>query len=432
VDFLSYPRQYKYSQTWMPTFREVPSLADHQPTAGNAPGGEEAGCYDLIDLLLPLFRAKRAIASWTFVALLAGACVAFVERPVFTATAVMMPPQQEQSSAASLAGQLGALGGLSVSSALALKNPADLYVGMLRSSGIADRLIERYNLQSVYRSRSLTAARQQLHNNAEFEAAKDGLIYVRVKDRDAKRAAALANAFVEELHQLNARLASGEAAQRRLFFEQQVAEEHKALGVAEDDLRNTEEKTGIIELNGQAETTIRSIAEARAEIASREVQLGVMRGFATAQNPNVAREQREIAERRSQLAALENDQRRVSAGDGDVPAGRVPGAGLEYLRKLREVRYHESLYELLTRQAAAASLDEAKSSPLIQVVDQAQPPEQRSGPPRTLIIAGFGIAGFLCACAGVSLHEMFRSYCRTPSQAKRVAELYQSLRSSRN
>ena len=378
---------------------------------------------DIFDLAMVLLRARRVILWATLTFMGAGLIIGLLLKPVFTAIAVIMPPQQEQSTAASLMGQLGSLGGLGAAAGVALKNPEDMYVGMLQSRGIADNLIARFHLQEVYRQKQKTGARTQLRTNSEFEAAKDGLIYVRVKDHDPTRAAAMANAYVDELHALNSRLAVGQAAQRRQFYDAQIAEEKKALALAEDELKQTQEKTGLIQLNGQTEMTIRNIASMRAEISSREVALGVTRTFATEQNPDVARLQQEIASLRSQLSLLENAQQHLAQGDVQVPSGRVPEVGLAYLRKLREVRYHETLFELLTKQQEAASLDEAKSAPLIQVVDSAEPPEKKSGPSRSLIVVGAGLAGLLLSFVWAFLASLLNTMRRSPGQVARLDQL---------
>jgi tyrosine-protein kinase Etk/Wzc len=303
-----------------------------------------------------------------------------------------------------------------------------MYVGLLQSRTVADELIDRYHLQDQYHQKLRTDARTLLRNNSEFEAASNGLIYIRVKDRNPIQAAALANAYVDALHTTNSRLAIGQAAQRHLFYDKEVAEERTALAAAEDDLRRTEEKTGLIQLDGQAEMTIRNIASAQAEIASREVQLGVTQTFATDQNPEVIRLEQEIASLKSQLAILENSQRSLVPGDLQVPSGRVPEASLEYVRKLREVRYHESLFELLTKQQEAATLDEAKSAPLIQVVDLAEAPERKSGPSRSLITLGLGFVGFSLSAAWSILTDVLAAMRRTPAQAARLDQIQSTLR----
>jgi tyrosine-protein kinase Etk/Wzc len=143
---------------------------------------------------------------------------------------------------------------------------------------------------------------------------------------------------------------------------------------------------------------IRTIAETGAELRSREVELEAMRSYATDQNPDLSRLQTQIDALRRQLSTLENNQKGMLPGDTQVPAGRVPGEGLEYIRKLREVKYHQTLYDLLSRQFEAARIDEAKSAPIIQVIDRALPPDRKSGPPRMLITLGFSVVGFCFAC----------------------------------
>ena len=174
--------------------------------------------------------------------------------------------------------------------------------------------------------------------------------------------------------------------------------------------------------------TIRNIASVRAQIASREVALGVTRTFATEQNPDVARLQQEIASLKSQLSILENAQEHTVPGDVQVPSGRVPELGLAYVRKLREVRYHESLFELLMKQREAASLDEAKSAPLIQVVDPAEPPERKSGPSRVLITLGFAFAGLLFSTLWAVVSGVVSSMRQEPGQAAKLTELQRAAR----
>jgi len=274
---------------------ESPRVAEQElaplSRPATSPMATESSTYDaegidILDLLLSLLRGKRMIVISASAFLLLGLGIAVLLQPVFTATAVIMPPQQAQSTASALMGQLGSLGSLGgAASGLGLKDPADMYVGILQSRVIADHLIDRFHLQAVYKQKLRMGTRDALRKNSVFEAAKDGLIYIRVNDHDPSRAAALANAYVDELHSANSRLAIGQAAQRRLFYDEQLAEEKKALAAAEDDLKQTQEKSGVIQLGGQTLMTIQYIASTRAEIASREVELHVAQTYATDENP---------------------------------------------------------------------------------------------------------------------------------------------------
>jgi capsule polysaccharide export protein KpsE/RkpR len=241
----------------------------------------------------------------------------------------------------------------------------------------------------------------------------------------------MANAYVADLYGMNSRLAITEAAQRRVFFDRELADERNALTIAENDLKQSEENSGVIQLSGQAESIIRSLAQLRAEIASREVQLQSMRTFATDQNPDTVRTQEEIAALREQLAQLERDPRNSQPGTTGIVSGRVPEVSLEYARRLREVRYHESLFELLSKQSEAARIDEAKAAPIIQVVDRAIPPDKKSSPHRTLITLGFGVIGFFLACLQAVASRAFRRIGQVPEYAIKVARLKNNFRFGR-
>ena len=302
-----------------------------------------------------------------------------------------------------------------------------MYVGFLKSRTIGEEIVQNYHLADVYKSSTKFELLKTLASHTEIDTGKDGLIHISVSDHDSQRASELANAYVDGLYKMNSNVAVTEAAQRRVFFDRQLAEEKAALTKAEDDLRATQQKTGIIQLSGQAEVVIRSIAQMRAEISSRQVELQSLRTYATDQNPDVARLQQEIATMQAQLAKLENDEQRQAApGDITVPAGRVPEESLEYARKLREVKYHDTLYELLARQREAARIDEAKSAPIVQVIDRAIPPDKKSGPHRLLLCLGMAFVGFVVACAWILVDAGLMRLRRNPESAEKLDRLRQS------
>ena len=385
-----------------------------------------------LDILAVLARSRRMIMLLTLASLVAGTLFSFLLKPNFTATALIMPPQQQSSLAGALMGQLGplgALGGDSGGLSLGMRTPTDMYIGILESRTIADSLIQQFQLAAVYKRTHMEDARLALKSHTEIDSGKDGLIRIAVTDHDPNRASNIANAYVSELYRLNSNLAITEAAQRRVFFDEQLEEEKRALTAAEDDQRATQQRTGVIQLSGQAEMIIRSIAELRAQIASREVELQSMLTFATNQNPDVSRIQEEISTMRSQLSRLENDEsRKTLPGDIAVPAGQVAEDSLEYTRKLREVKYHETLFDLLSKQFEAARIDEAKSAPIIRVIDHALPPDKKSGPHRLLIVLGFGFAGFCGVCLASFLKVGLRNLPNNPLYARKLALLKESFR----
>ncbi len=381
-----------------------------------------------LELAIVLAKHKLLIVTITVGVALLSAVVSLALPNVYTGIAKLLPPQQNQSAAAMLLGQLGGLAPLAGNS-LGIKNPNDVYVGMLKSRTVADSLIGRFDLEKLYEKNTMVQTRQELEERSTITAGKDGLISIEYEDEDPKRAAAIANAYVEELQKLSQSLAVTEAAQRRLFFERQVKQAKDDLAQAELAMKLIQEKTGLIKLDDQGRAIIEAVATLRARIVAKEVELRAMRTFATDKNADIVRGEQELSGLRGEVRKLERAQ---IAGGGDVllPTGRVPEAGLEYMRGLRNVKYYETVFELLARQFELAKIDEAKDSALIQVVDTATPPDRKSKPKRALIVVVMTLIGALLALLVTFLRETMHRARRDPSQAAKLKELrnYVSLR----
>ena len=384
---------------------------------------------DAIAVLQVLANNKMRIVKVTLAAALLAFIVALLLPKMYTATTTVLPPQQNQSTAMAMLGQLGAIAGLG-SADLRLKNPDDLFVAMLGSRTIEDRLIDRFDLRRVYSVKQYRQARKKLESRSNIAAGDEGLISVSVTDRDPGRAAELANAYVEELRQLNGTLAITEAGQRRVFYQQQLDGEREALTQAEVALKQVEEKSGLIQPDAQGKAIVEAVADMRAQVAVHEVQLQAMRTYATESNPDVKRAQQELAGLRAQLAKLERNTGELGNGNLQVPTRQLPAVELEYLRRLRDVKYHEAVYEFLGKQLEAARIDEAKDAIIVQVVDKAVVPETKSSPRRTLIVLVTTVLAFVLSCVGVLLMQSLRHRQEDPSERARLAQLRQSLKFS--
>jgi tyrosine-protein kinase Etk/Wzc len=373
----------------------------------------------LLDLAIVLARHKKSILAAPLIAGVIAFVMTFVIPVTFTAETKILPPQQQQSSAATLlASQLGALGGMAGTS-LGIKNPSDIYVGMLKSRTVSDNLIQQFQLQKVYHKNTITDTRKKLAKVSSIAAGKDGMITVSVEDSDPKRAAALSNAYIAELQRLTEIFAVTEASQRRLFYEKQLFQVRQQLSDSEIALKKTQEKTGLIQLDAQAAALVQSVAALRSQMAMKEVQLNAMRTFATSGNPDYVRVQQEIAGLRAQLSRVET---------GSVTPSKAPEAGLEYIRKLRDLKYYETLYELLAKQFEMAKLDEAKESSLIQVLDKAIVPEKKSKPKRGLIAVLVVFAAGFGAVLRAFIVEGFSRAKEDDGNAARFAMLKQQLK----
>lgn len=344
-------------------------------------------------------------------------------KPIFTSSAALLPPQQQSSGMSAVLGQLGGLGGVAGSLG-GLKNPGDLYIGMLQSRTIADRLIAKFKLKERYEAKTMERTRKILEASTTINAAKSGLIAIDVEDRDPQIAADLANAYIAELTAMTENLAITEASRRRVFFGKQLEGAKNKLADAEVALRKVQETTGMIQLEGQIKGLIANTAQLQGTIAAKEVQLASMRTFATNNNPEVIRLQEELHGLNEQLLKLNKGQVRRE-GDVSIPTGKIPEVSVEYVRSLRDVKYYETIFELLAKQFEVAKIDEAKDSNVIQVLDTALPAEKKSRPKSLLIVLG-GIAGG--AAFGFFL-ALFRDFYRRSRIGNPDPEKWQELRS---
>lgn len=273
-----------------------------------------AETFSLLEMWDNLVLHRRMVVGCTLLAALLALAAAPLLPGAYTGTVKILPPQQNQSSASALLNQVGGLLGIAGGS-LGGKNPNDLYVTMLKSRNILERIAGRFELRRVYGEDSLTDTLRRLNRNVSVTAGKEGVITVEVDDREPERAAALANAFIEELDKLMQSFSLTDASQKRAFFEQQMK-------LVKDKVSTAE-----------------------------------------------------------------------------IVLDQTPKTSLHYLDAVRNLRYQEAVFEILARQFEMAKLDESKNYPLIQVLDRAEPPEERTRPKRSVVVALAAAAAFGLALA---------------------------------
>jgi uncharacterized protein involved in exopolysaccharide biosynthesis len=361
---------------------------DEKQYQGGAP--RASGTQDevkIVDLLIVLAKHKRLVFGLPLVAALSAAAISLTLPAVYSASTTLLPPQG-QSSANALLSQLGGAASL-IGGAAGIKGPNDVYLGMLKSRTISDKLIKRFSLLKVYEQTSLEKARKRLMDSTIVTAAKSGLITVEVEDRDRERSAQLANAYVEELVNLTKVMAVTEASRRRLFFERQLEQAKDQLATAEQDLKRALDTHGVVSVDSETQAMVATLAQVRARISAKEIQLNSMKAFMTPNNIEYRRGEEELRSLQAQSSQLENG--RLGAERGGNPQG------LENIKVLRNVKYNQMLYELLAKQYEMARLDEASDSSAVQVLDPAVVPEQRARPKRAMIVLLTGAVSFFAA-----------------------------------
>ena len=360
-----------------------PRQPDSAPTPEWQDNSDDEG-VSLGELAQVLAARWSLIVFGTLLAGLSGLGLSYLITPTFTARTSFMPPQQQQSSAASALASLGGLAALA--GAGGVKTPADQYVALMQSVTVEDRLIDQFKLLEVYDKKLRVEARTELDNRVRIAVGKkDGLITVEVDDHDPERAAAMANRHVDELRRMTSLLAVTEAQQRRAFFERELAQTRDRLTLAQQALQGSGFNAGA--LKAEPKAAAEAYAKLRAEVTTAEVRLQTLRGTRSEQATEVQQQLATLGALRAELARSEQ-------------ATQTTG-GPDYIGKYREFKYQEALFDVYARQYELARVDESREGALVQVVDPATPPEKKSKPKRSLFTAGAALAGLLLLCAWV-------------------------------
>jgi tyrosine-protein kinase Etk/Wzc len=387
----------------------------------------------LLDLLIVIVRYRWLILKTLGCTVGIGVILSLVLPIRYTATTAILPPQQGSSAGSSLMAQLGSLGSVAslAGGSLGLKNPNDLQVAMLKSRTVEDAMVDRFHLIQLFELKYKSDARKKLERIVDIDSgAKDGLIRISVTDRDPHRAEEMANGYVEEFKRLSATLAVTEASQRRLFFEQQLSQAKDNLANAEEDLKKTEQKTGLLQLDSQTRATIELLADLRGQIAAKEVEIAGIRSFATGENPELQMAEQQLAGLRAQ------EQKMGAASEGAtnalIPKGNMQEASVEYIRKLRDVKYFETIFDLLARQYEVAKVDEARQGAVVQIVDRAIVPDKKSSPQRTYIVLGAAVLGLFFGVAWAFSRAALNRLSNNPAENSRLEVLKQLVSSDKH
>lgn len=365
----------------------------------------------VLDVIAPLLQRVRLLIAAPLAMGVLAVAISYLVPPTFTARTTFLPPQQQQSTAVSALASLGQLSGLA-GAAAGLRSPADQYVSLMQSVTVLDRVIDRFGLVKAYESELRVDARLELARRTRLAAGKkDGMISVEVDDEDPKRAAEIANFYVEALRSLVGGLALTEAQQRRVFFEEQLKATRTALDRAQQALASSGFSSG--SLRAEPRTSAESYARLRAEVSAAEVQLQALR-------QSRADTATEVVQQRARLEALRAQLTLTESG-----GGRPENA--EYIGKYREFKYQEALLDLFSKQYELARLDESKDGALVQVVDPALEPERKSKPRRGVIGVLTSLVTFGALCLWVVGREQWRRLHADPAQHQRLVRLRAAL-----
>jgi uncharacterized protein involved in exopolysaccharide biosynthesis len=366
---------------------------------------------NLLDYWRVIRRRGWMILGLIFVSTLtAGYQSYFIATKIFEAKASILGPKESSGGTSGLAAALAASGQFFGGILPAGGTSRDTFVAILKSRTMAEELVSRFNLKEYYKAKLTEEAVNALQKSTAILVSKEGVISVKVEDKDPKLAASIANAYISNLDRLFAKLGTTEASRQRIFVQERLEKTEQALRRSEEALRRFQENNKAIVLQEQSRTAIDAAARARGEIAATEVQLEALRTYATEGNPQVVQLKRQIEEMKRQLSQMEYgrgmDLPSTSANPGQsrgefhVPFSKVPELGMDLIRLTREVKTQETVFNLLTAQLEQAKISEARDTPTVQLLDKAVPAERKSKPNTSLNLA---IAGALSLFIGIFL-----------------------------
>jgi uncharacterized protein involved in exopolysaccharide biosynthesis len=391
------------------------NLIDDQDGERDGLASAEAAPQGLLTVALIVVAHRWLLFLGPILAGSLALCITYLISPTFTARTVFLPPQQQQSAAASAIASLGALSGLA-GAAAGIRSPGEQYVALMYSNTVSDHIIDEFKLMTVYNEDYRDKARFKLAKNVRISLGKkDGLVSVEVDDVDPERAAMMANSYVDELRRLSQTLVLTEAQQRRLFFSTQLERVRDKLSEAQKTLQASGFNPDA--LKSEPRAAAEGYAKLRAESTAAEVRLDVLRRTLLDGTPEVQQALSTVAALRIQLGKLEQASEMKT--------------GPDYVSKYREFKYQESLFEIFARQYELARVDESREGPLIQVVDVATPPERKSRPQRLFTALASAVVSLIFLLGFIFARKAWQRTMAAPENAEVLAQIRADLHGTR-
>jgi uncharacterized protein involved in exopolysaccharide biosynthesis len=357
-----------------------------------------------------LWRERQFLFRVTGMGMVLALAVAFLIPPEFESATRLMPPDSQSTASMAMLASLSARAGTGLGDVagnlLGLKSSGELFVGVLESRTVQDRLIQRFDLRKVYRERLWQNARKELASKTGIsEDRKSGIITITVTDRDPRRAAAMGDAYVEELNRLVADLSTSGAHRERLFLEQRLQAVQQDLEAAEKDFSQFASKNMAIDIKEQGKAMVEAAATLQGQLIAAESEVEGLRQIYTDNNVRVRSVQARISELKQQLDKVGGKGEGTSADsasskDSLYPSiKKLPLLGVTYADMYRRTKVQEAIYEALTQQYELAKVQEVREMPSVKVLDPSNIPERKSFPPRTVLVL---LGTFLSLALGVA------------------------------
>ncbi len=400
----------------------VPSSGDglaHEPVKSSARGG--------LDRARLLWEKRRLLWRFTLVGLVATTILAFLLPKHYESTLRLMPPEKDSGSSlammAAMAGSSSSSGGTEsglgqvASDLLGAKSQGALYTMVLQGRTIADALIQRFDLRKVYGIKYWENTRKKLASRTEIaEDRKSGVIVIKVTDTDPHRASQLAQAYVEELNVLVAKVSTSAARRERIFLEQRLKTAREDLDASAKEFSEFASQNTAIDIPEQGRAMVEAAAILQGQLIAAQSEVQGLSQVYTDSNIRLRSARARVEEIQRQLVKMGGSNSSFGSGGSEpinplsaskdldpndiYPAIRkLPLLGVKWADLYLQNKIQEKVYELLTAQYEVSRIEEAKETPSVQVYDMADTPEKKSWPPRLLLMALGAVFSF-CVGAG--------------------------------
>lgn len=351
---------------------------------------------NLLDYGVVLVKWRRLFIVNFLVVCTITAIISLLMPKWYRSTAILLPPEDSNAdmlNLASLVSNLPIKGlGLNLGS-----NQVTSYLAILQSRTVREEVAVRFNLQELYDQKDIEKTLEELDDNVSFTIGKEGQIFISVLDQSPQRAADMANTFVALLDSLNKNFKITRARNNRILVEKRFNENINTLGRVETELKQFQEKHGVIDIPEQTKAAILGAAELQAQIYATEIELGVKEQYLKTDHASIVEGRATLRELRRKLGEMEGSALPQAAnGQAEaprlfIPFTRVPELGLQYARLYREVLVQNKLFEFLFQMYEQAKIQEAKDSPTVQVLDPGRVPIRKAKPKRMIMVLVAGL-----------------------------------------
>ena len=361
------------------------------------PAAAMAARERVVESLRVLWEQRKSLFRAGVYALLASTLLALLIPVRYQSVTRLMPPDDLSGSRigllSAMAGRAGAVGttglGGIASELLGTKSSGALFVGVIQSQTVQDRLIEEFNLMRVYSDRKIEDARKDLAEHTDVsEDRKSGIISIEVTDHDPHRAAAMAHSYVDELDRLVAKVSTSSARRERIFLEERLKAVKAELDRSAKNFSEFASKNSAIDIPAQGRAMVEAAARLQGELIFVQSELEGLKQMYTDDNVRVRAAKARMNELQEKLNEIGSAGTEGGAKSDDslYPSiRRLPILGVTYADLFRQTKIQETVYELLTEEYELAKVEEAKEIPSVKVLDVAIVPTKKSFPPRAVI-----------------------------------------------